>query len=221
MILPKALRTALLLSISALVAAAACTGETIRVAPSPSQTPAATVPAASTRPSTPTPTPTRAPTASAATSSASPGAPGTPPAACPPLTGGSPLAASVLTDIRAAHLAGVDRLVFEWSGPVVPQYEIRVATSFVAPSGAVVPVDGNARISVRMSGQAHTGTSPATKSYPEPDPYRPGLPLIREVRSIEDFEGTVVFGVGLERLACPSVLTLVSPSRIVLDFPAP
>jgi hypothetical protein len=41
------------------------------------------------------------------------------------------------------------------------------------------------------------------------------------VKLVEDFEGTVVFGVGLERVACPTVLTLLSPARIVIDFPTP
>ena len=65
------------------------------------------------------------------------------------------------------------------------------------------------------------GDEHGNRSYPQPDPYRPGLPLIREVKQVEDFEGQVVFGVGLERLACPTVLTLLSPSRVVLDFPTP
>ena len=203
--------------------AAACTPqETVRISPSPSAAPATTAPATSapaTRspspaPASPTPSPTRT-----AAPSASPGS--SPSTACPTLTGGSPLAASLLTAIRAAHQPGFDRLVFEWSGPAVPQYEVKVASTFTAPSGQAVRVDGNAFISVRMTGQAHTDTPPATRSYTQPDPYRPGLPVIREAKLVEDFEGVVIFGVGLERLACPTVLTLRSPTRIVLDFPTP
>lgn len=206
------------------VLATACTPqETVRISPSPTRTAAATTPA----PTTPAPTPSRtaspAPTSAAPTPTTAPTtSPGsTPAAACPTLTGGSPLAGSILSDVRAAHQPGFDRLVFEWNGPSVPQYEIKVASSFTGPSGLPVPVSGNAFISVRMTGQAHTNTLPVVKSYPEPDPFQPALPLIRQVKSVEDFEGTVIFGVGLERLACPTVLTLLSPSRIVLDFPTP
>jgi hypothetical protein len=114
---------------------------------------------------------------------------------------------------------GADRLVIEFTGAVVPAYEIKVASTFTATSGQTVRVDGNAFFSVRVAGQAHTDAG--AKSYPQPDPYRPGLPLMREVKRVEDFEGVVIFGVGLERLACPNVLTLLAPPRIVLDFPTP
>jgi len=121
--------------------------------------------------------------------------------------------------LRAAHNPGADRFVVEFTGTVVPSYEIKVASTFTAPSGQAVRVDGNAFFSVRVTGQAHTNAG--ARSYSQPDPYRPGLLLIREVKQVEDFEGVVIFGVGLERLACPNVLTLLSPPRIVLDFPTP
>lgn len=200
----------------------ACGPETVRLTPAPTASPAATTapPTVSpTRTASPIPTPSvnTGPSAPAPTPTTGPG--GTPNTACTTLTGGSPLAASTLTAIRAAHNPGFDRLVFEWSGPAVGQYEIKVASTFNAPSGQTVRVDGNAFFSVRMSGQAHTDAG--TRSYTQPDPYRPGLPLIREVKLVEDFEGVVIFGVGLERLACPTVLTLLGPARIVIDFPTP
>jgi hypothetical protein len=201
--------------------ATACGPETVRLTPTP------TAEATSAAPSTAAPTPTR--TATAAPTTAAPVAtptpapttsPGsTPPTACPTSTGGSPTAGPLINALRAAHNPGADRLVIELSGAVVPAYEIKVASTFTAPSGQAVRVDGNAFFSVRVSGQAHTNAG--ARSYPQPDPYRPGLPLIREVKMVEDFEGVVIFGVGLERLACPNVLTLLSPPRIVLDFPTP
>src|SRR4051812_45274610 len=78
-----------------------------------------------------------------------------------------------------------------------PSYRVtsyKVANTFTAPSGQSVRVDGNAFFSVRVSGQAHTASG--ARSYAQPDPFRPGLPLIREVKQVEDFEGQVVFGVG-------------------------
>jgi hypothetical protein len=41
------------------------------------------------------------------------------------------------------------------------------------------------------------------------------------VKFVTDFEGEVIFGVGLARAACPVVLSLFSPPRLVLDFPTP
>jgi hypothetical protein len=201
------------------VVALACTPETVRTTPTPSvaaTTSARTATAAPTRTATvapttaaPTATPTQAPTTS----------PGSTPSSCPTLTGGAQTAGPLVNALRAAHQTGNDRMVFEFTGATVPGYEIKIASTFTAPSGQAVRVDGNAFFSVRVTGQAHNNAG--GRSYPQADPYRPGLPLIREVKLVEDFEGQVIFGVGLERLACPTVLTLLSPPRIVLDFPTP
>jgi hypothetical protein len=50
---------------------------------------------------------------------------------------------------------------------------------------------------------------------------KPALPLIKQARLVEDFERVMVWGVGVERLVCPTVLALNSPLRVVLDFPTP
>lgn len=214
---PKRLLTALFLL--TLTIGSACTGETVRISPTP------TVAASTAAPTTaaPTRTATAAPTTAAPTptrSAAPTTSPGSSPnAACQPITGGSPLSAPAVTQLRASHQPGYDRVVFEFSGQTVPAYEIKVAQTFVAPSGQAVRVDGNAFISVRFTAQAHTDAG--QRSYPQPDPFRPGLPVVREVKLVEDFEAVVVFGVGLERLVCPTVLTLLGPARVVLDFPTP
>jgi len=201
------------------VVALACTPETVRISPTPTVA-ASSAAAATAAPTarTTTPAPTTPPTATpTAAPTSSPGS--TPSQACAPLSGGSPLGASRLTAIRAAHNPGFDRLVFEFSGPSVPEYRIELASSFTAPSGQAVRVDGNAFFSVRLGGQAHNDNG--QKSYPQPDPFRVGLIVIREVKLVEDFEGVVRFGVGMERVVCPTVLTLLGPSRVVVDFPTP
>jgi hypothetical protein len=202
------------------VLALACTPETVRISPTP--TVAASSAAATTAAPTATRTATAAPTTAAPTPTVPPptNSPGsTPSQACAPLTGGSPLGASRLTAIRAAHNAGFDRLVFEFSGPSVPEYRIELASTFTAPSGQAVRVDGNAFFSVRLGGQAHDDNG--QKSYPQPDPFRVSLIVVREVKLVEDFEGVVRFGVGMERAVCPNVLTVLGPSRVVVDFPTP
>ncbi len=197
---------------------AACTPETVRVtAPPTVAATSAAATATATRTATPPPT-TAAPTATPTPApTTSPGS--TPPQACAPISGGSPLAASTITAIRAAHQTGFDRVVFELSGPSVPQYQIELASSFIAPSGQAVRVDGNAFFSVRISGQAHNDAG--NRSYTQPDPYRVGLIVLRQVKLVEDFEGVVIFGLGMERPVCPKVQTLLGPARIVVDFPTP
>lgn len=197
----------------------ACTTETVRVTARPTAAPTTAAPTPtptrtpSSTPAAPTPTPTAAPTTAPTTSPGS-----TPPQACSPMTGGSAISSATVTAIRAAHQPGFDRLVFELSGPSIPQYRIELASGFTAPSGQAVRVDGNAFFSVRISGQAHTDSG--SRSYPQPDPYNAGLSVLRQVKLVEDFEGVVIFGLGMERAVCPNVQTLLGPSRIVIDFPA-
>jgi hypothetical protein len=205
----------------ALIAGLACTPETARATPTPTVAPTTAAPttAAPTPTRTTTPAPTTAPPSPTVVPTASASPIGTAPTTCPALTGGSAIAGPQVAALRAAHNGGFDRLVIEFTGAVVPQYEVKIASTFVAPSGQAIRVDGNAFVSVRVGGQAHTDAG--QRSYPQSDPYRPGLPLIREVKLVTDFEGVVIFGVGLERLACPTLLVLAAPPRIALDFPTP
>lgn len=201
-----------------LVVGLGCTPEAAQVAATPTVAPTIVAPTTA----APTPTRTTAPGppsfAVVPTVSADPASPAS--RACPTLTGGSALAAPRVAAVRAAHNPGFDRLVIEVTEQVVPEYEIKPASSvFGSPSGLSLRVDGNAFFSVRVAGQARTDAG--QRSYPQADPYRPGLPLIREVKFVTDFEGTVIFGVGLERVVCPTVLVVFSPPRIVLDFPTP
>jgi len=205
-----------------LIAGPACATETARATPSPTIAPGTA--AASTAAPTPTRTTTLAPTTAPSSAAVVPTVTGSPrvtaSTACPTLTGGSPLAAPRVASLRAAHNPGSDRLVIEFTEQAVPSYEIKSSSDiFGSPSGSSVRVDGNAFSSIRVSGEAHTDSG--QRSYPQADPYRPGLPLVREVKLITDFEGAVIFGVGLERSACPTLLVLASPPRIVLDFPTP
>ena len=208
----------------------ACTPEeTVRLSPAPT-TAVASAPAAPTRSATATPAPTTAaPTATAtpvATPTTSPGA--TPNPACAALTGGSESGHVLLTAIRVAHNPGFDRLVFEFSPSdrpggiyALPKYTIEVARSFIAPSGQPVTVLGNAYFKVLFAfgtTDAHTNDGKPTLASSD---LRPTTPLIREVTIVEDFEATVQTAVGLDRLVCPSVLTLTNPVRVVLDFPTP
>jgi hypothetical protein len=198
----------------------ACTPEeTVRVSPTPTVAPTSVAPAttpARTATVAPATTPPSSPTPPPPTATTSPGS--TPNVACPTLSGGSPLATARLTAIRAAHNPGFDRLVFEWTGGVVPEYKVELASTFIATSGQPVRVDGNAFFGVRMVGQAHTDAG--ARSYAQPDPYRVGLSVVREIKIVEDFEGIVRFGLGMERVVCPTVLTLLGPARIVVDFPS-
>lgn len=177
------------------------------------------------------PAPTVIPSAGPATASpsASPTQAGSvPPAACPAQNGGDPNAQAQLTAIRTAHQAGFDRVVFEFgpsSAPVgvygLPLYNIAVVSQFIGGgSGRPVPVDGNAFLQVRFRNASTVDPTTGKQTFTQTE-IHPGLPLVRTVKLIDDFERVMTWGLGLERLACPKVSELASPARLVVDLPTP
>ncbi|MEA2661538.1 MAG: hypothetical protein QOH08_1110 [Chloroflexota bacterium] len=181
-------------------------------APTPSATLARPSPTATAGPS-PTPSPSTSPSTSPA------------PLSCPSQTGGNQTAQAQITAIRAAHNPGFDRVVFEF-GPAplgtyaLPPWSIAVTNEFIGTSGRQVPVDGNAFLSVRFSDASTVDPTTGKQTFTNTD-IRPGLPLVRQVRLIDDFERVMNWGIGLERLACPKVSTLTGPVRLVVDLPTP
>jgi hypothetical protein len=130
----------------------------------------------------------------------------------------------VITAIRVAHNPGFDRVVFELGPNAVgtyglPPYAIDVASTFIATSGQPVQVTGNAFFLVRLNNtDAHDQTGHVTVS---PTDVKPTTPLVKHVRLVEDFEAVNRWAIGLDRLVCPTVLTLTNPVRLVVDFPTP
>ncbi len=198
----------LALVLGAIVSAGACLPAAVSPSPTPvaaSAPPRTSIPPSATATALRTPSPTPSP--SAVTTSA----PGT---ACQRSTGGNaPLTGGALAEVRIGSQPGFGRVVFDFAGGALPQYTIEPATSFVAPSGQTVPVQGNTHIGIRFNGAGGMGT------YRGPTSFRPASTLIKEVKLVEDFEGVLVWGVGLERVSCPRTLVLGSPTRLVLDFP--
>jgi hypothetical protein len=173
----------------------------------------------------PSQSPTASPTATAVPS-ASPTAGSTPAAACPRSTGGGASNQAQLVAIRVAHQPGFDRVVFEFGqstapGPFgMPAYTVETATSLSGPSGQPVTITGNALFGTRFQ-NASTQNPNGTPSYSGSTDIKPTTPLVKNVKIVEDFERTLIWGVGLDHLACPKVSELAGPFRLVLDFPTP
>jgi hypothetical protein len=216
----------------AVVVVGACGPERVvlpRSSPSLGQLTVAPTTGAPTATRTATVAPTTAAPTTAAPSPTAPASPGSTPAtACPERTGGATTNQAQLTAIRIAHNPGFDRLVFEFGPSTVPggvygmpPFRVAVATSLSGPSGQPVPIDGNALLGVRFQ-NASTVDPNGTRTYTGATSLKPTTtPLIKEVRLVEDFERVMVWGVGLQRLQCPTFLTLSGPVRLVLDFPTP
>ena len=214
---------AALLTALGIVVVSACTPQR-ESAPSP--TLVSPSPSASRSP-TPTAAPAATLTARPSAPSTSPASPGSSPAAaCPRVTGGGSSNQAQLVAVRVAHQAGFDRLVFEFGpstapGPFgMPAYIVEAASSLSGPSGQPVTIAGSAIFGTRFQ-NASTMTPSGTPSYTGSTDMKPSTPLIKQVRLVEDFERVLVWGTGLDHLACPKVSELAGPYRVVLDFPTP
>ena len=175
----------------------------------------------------PTATATARPSASASAAATVTPSPGSSPAsACPRTTGGNASNQAQLVAVRVAHQPGFDRLVYEFGpstapGPFgMPGYTIETATSLSGPSGQPVTVMGSALFGARFQ-NASTQNPNGTPSYTGSNDLKPTTPLIKEVKIVEDFERVLLWGIGLDHLACPKVSELAGPFRVVLDFPTP
>lgn len=124
---------------------------------------------------------------------------------------------TTLTEVRAARNQGFDRVVFQFAGDTVPGYHLEYVDRPVRAcgSGDAVAVAGDAWLEVRLEpAQAHDEAGRATVAsrvrYPR-------LPSVAELRSTCDFEGQVVWVLGVRSPSRFRVLELRSPARIVVD----
>ena len=130
--------------------------------------------------------------------------------------------ASLLTHIRVAEQPGYERIVFEFDG-LAPAYDVSyVDEVHQDPSGAVVPLDGNAYLLLRMPGGTLDTTfqesNPAeARTYPGPQRIHPDLRQVQEVAVVGDFEAVLSFGIGIDQQAPFRVLRLADPGRIAVD----
>jgi hypothetical protein len=123
--------------------------------------------------------------------------------------------APTLTDVRAGRHTGFDRIVFEFSGDV-PEHRVRYVDQLVQDgSGKPVSVAGAADLEVVFHGaNAHEDDGTPTIS---PRRFSTGLPAVKEIAQIGDFEAVVTYGIGVDRKRPLKVSTLSNPSRLVID----
>jgi len=112
---------------------------------------------------------------------------------------------------------GSDRVVFEFTGDSVPGYRVEYTTKPVqrCGSGDPVAVAGTGRLIVRFEpAQAHDEHGTLT---PAERQRAPGLPAVRELTLVCDFEGQVAWVLGIAAPSEYRVSELTGPARLVLD----
>jgi hypothetical protein len=126
-------------------------------------------------------------------------------------SGGNP-AGPTVTAVRAGGHTGFDRFVLEFDGPI-RNYEVVTQDTpafTLDPQGTTVTLEGTSGVLITIrhqNWQAYTG----------PSGMRPGLPFLKQARMVQNFEGTMQWGLGIQGSPCIQVTTLSSPVRLVVD----
>jgi hypothetical protein len=124
-------------------------------------------------------------------------------------------AVAVLTSVKARHVGTVDRVVFGFSGGVPTTVRARWQDSLVHDgSGLPVRVAGAKVLAVFMNGAlAHDQGGPTTRTRTAF-----ALPNVITAVGAGDFEGTVTFGLGVQRKT--SYQVTAKPHRVVVEVDA-
>jgi hypothetical protein len=124
----------------------------------------------------------------------------------------------MLVAIRTGSHDGYDRVVLEFRNDL-PSWRVGYVDEVSSESGATVPLAGSASLFVQVDpAWAHDqNTSPYEATYSGPRSLTPGYPTLRQVRWVDEFEGHLTFGIGLQRQVGFQVLELRGPSRLVID----
>jgi len=134
---------------------------------------------------------------------------------CTNRAGGVAGVPGTVASIRVAHHDGYDRLVFEFapsSAGAMPAYSLtqQASSTFTRDaSGQSVTLDGSAGIKAVFHN--------ATVGSGVPGDVKAGLPAIREVTNIGDFERVTSYGIGLKTPACFRTVELSGPTRLAID----
>jgi hypothetical protein len=124
-------------------------------------------------------------------------------------------AVATINAVRTGAHSGYDRLVVQFSGRQPGSIDIApqgTATFLGAPSGEAIRVAGTRGVKLVIKGSdmhtAYTGSRDIKTDYT-------GL---RETRVIEDFEGYVSLGLGVNGSNCYRAFVLSDPVRLVVDI---
>jgi len=124
---------------------------------------------------------------------------------------------AILSAVRVTAEAGYDRVVFLFASDSLPGYHVEYATRAVVRCGSGDPVSigGAARLVVRLEpAQAHDERGNATIGERE---RAPGLPVIKEMKLVCDFEGQIEWVLGVAAATPYRVLEAAGPARLTLD----
>jgi hypothetical protein len=140
-----------------------------------------------------------------------------PPFVCADAKGGKTGAANVIT-ARTSRQDGYDRFVLQFDG-IVPSYTVtRQARPVFTKAGSSESITLSGTAGILVNASSATGVTTFTGSQ---DLVHNDFPVLKEARQIQDFGGTVSWGLGLSKPTCMRVFTLTGPARLVVDLQTP
>jgi hypothetical protein len=115
------------------------------------------------------------------------------------------------TAIRTAVHPGFGRVVFEFAGPV-PEYfaEYVAANQLRNTAGNAVPVTGTYFLRVRFTGINSAAGAPGGQTLRFTD--------VKQVKRVDNFEGVLIYGIGVAQRNGFRIFSLTNPSRVVFDI---
>src|SRR3989454_4158254 len=125
---------------------------------------------------------------------------------------------ALLRAVETSSGPGYDRVVFEFAGDSVPGYHVEYMTAPVRRCGSGNPVAlaGAGRLVVRFEpARAHDeqgNPSPAERERAT------GLPTLKDMKLVCDFEGQVEWVLGVAAAAPYRVSETTAPARVVVDI---
>ncbi len=117
--------------------------------------------------------------------------------------------------VRTGTHSGYDRITIEFQNGLPSKVDVTTqnnATFTQGASGQSVTLSGTAGLLIVIHGaDEHT-------AYSGPTDFTTNYPVLLEARQMEDFEGTVQWGLGLSKSACYRAFFLTNPTRLVIDI---
>lgn len=148
----------------------------------------------------------------------------TEPVVSPDFPGGSGAGVAYVTEVRAGRHPGFDRVVWEFEGPA-PSFRAEYVEGPVSESGSGREIDlaGEGALTVIFSlasGVDLSGDEPV-EIYTGPRRIAGddvGTRNVIEIVETGDFESTLAWAVGVDRVTPFTVTVLADPTRVVLDI---
>ncbi|HUQ34069.1 MAG TPA: hypothetical protein VM095_18250 [Pyrinomonadaceae bacterium] len=121
--------------------------------------------------------------------------------------------------VRFGKHSGFDRVVFEVDGDLIGYYVDYGKPPFQAEAGETsVKVRGKAFVEISLYPVSASDKSIAANEKRLAEQNKLKMPLIREAKPVEWFEGELRYVIGLKRQAPFRVHVLSNPTRLVVDF---